>query len=86
MGKQEVGWTIRLEDGSKLEMLARRVGKKWRFMERDGRYDPWRDIAKPSRENWETLLDSIRRRYVRKGFSDVDVRDIEREIEERFPG
>lgn len=54
-------------------------------MERNGRYDPWREIAEPSREDWDKLLDLIRRRYQRKGFSDVDVRDVEREIEERFP-
>ncbi len=86
MGKQEVSWKLRLEGGGKREVLARRVGRRWHFMERGGRYDPWRDIAEPSREDWDTLLDSLRRRYVRKGFTDVDVRDVEREIAERFPG
>lgn len=86
MGKQEVSWKLRLEDGAKREVLARRVGREWRFMERSGRYDPWRDIAAPSREEWQTLLDSLRRRYVRKGFSEEDVRAVERIIAERFPG
>ncbi|MSR65415.1 MAG: hypothetical protein EXS18_06500 [Verrucomicrobiae bacterium] len=85
MGKQEIGWTVQLEDGVKQERLAHRAGRRWRFMERNGRYDPWREIAEPSREDWDKLLDLIRRRYQRKGFSDVDVRDVEREIEERFP-
>jgi len=84
MGKQEIGWQTRLDDGSKRQVLARRVGRKWRFMERNGRYDPWRDIAEPTRDDWDILLASLRRRYVRSKFSDVDVRDVEREIEERF--
>ena len=54
-------------------------------MERSGRYDPWRVIPEPSREDWDTLLASLRRRYPRKGFTEVDIRDVERLIAERFP-
>jgi hypothetical protein len=85
MGKQEVGWSFRLEDGDKREVLARRVGGCWFFMERNGRYDPWRDIEDPCREYWDRLLDGLKRRYQRKGFSDADVREVERMISERFP-
>lgn len=85
MGKQEVSWKLHLDDGGKREVLARRVGGKWFFMQRTGRYDPWKEIAKPSRDDWETLLDSLRRRYQRKGFTEVDIRAVERVIAERFP-
>ena len=86
MGKQEVSWKLRLEEGGKREVLARRVGGQWFFMERTGRYDPWRDINDPCREDWDRLLDGLKRRYQRKGFSDADVRDVQRVIAERFPG
>jgi len=85
MGKQEISWKLRLEDGTKREVLARRFGREWRFMERGRRYDPWRDIADPSREDWETLLDALRRRYPRKGFTEEDIRAVERCIAARFP-
>jgi hypothetical protein len=85
MGKQEVGWKLRLADGTRREVLARRVGGEWFFLERSRRYERWREIAEPSREDWDTLLDAIRRRYVRQGYSDKDVRDVERVIAERFP-
>lgn len=85
MGKQEISWKLRLEDGTKREVLARRFGGRWRFMERNGRYDPWRDISDPSQEDWRTLLDGLRRRYPRKGFTNEDVQAVEREIAERFP-
>lgn len=85
MGKQEVSWKLRLDDGTKREVLARRVGRQWRFMERNGRYDPWRDIAEPSRADWETLLDGLRRRYPRRGYQEDDIQAVERLIAERFP-
>jgi hypothetical protein len=85
MGKQEISWKLRREDGTKREVLARRFGSRWRFMERDRRYDPWRDIAEPSREDWETLLDGLRRRYPRKGYIEEDIQAVESEIAERFP-
>jgi hypothetical protein len=85
MGKQEVSWKLRLEDGGKREVLARRVGNQWRFMERTGRYDPWVEIKTPSREDWETLLDGIRRRYQRRGYTEEDILAVERIIKERFP-
>jgi len=84
MGKQEVGWKRRLEDGTKREVLVRRVGGKWHFRERKGRYDPWKVVEAPSREDWETLLDGVRRRYQRRGFTDGDVRAVERVIAELF--
>jgi hypothetical protein len=85
MGKQEIGWKLRRQDRSKREVLARRIGRQWRFMERNGRYDPWRDIAEPSRADWETLLDGLRRRLPRKGFTEADIQAVERVIGERFP-
>lgn len=85
MGKQEVSWKSRLDDGAKREVLARRVGGVWRFLERSGRYDPWRDVKDPAREDWETLLDGLRRRYQRRTYTGEDVQAVERIIAERFP-
>ncbi len=86
MGKQEVSWTVRRDDGGQRVVLARRVGGEWRFMERrQRRYEQWVDLANPSRDDWEMLADAIRRRYQRKGFTEEDVRAIERIIAERFP-
>ncbi len=85
MGKQEVGWKLRLADGTKREVLARRVGGEWFFLERSRRYEKWQDVSEPSREDWERLLDALRRRYMRQGFTDRDVHDVERAIAERFP-
>lgn len=85
MGKQEVSWKLRLNDGTKREVLARRFGGEWHFRERTGRHDPWREVDVPSREDWETLLDGLRRRYQRRGFTEEDVRAVERMIAELFP-
>jgi hypothetical protein len=84
MGRQEVSWKLRRDDGTKREVLARRFGSEWQFRERNGRYDPWRTIAEPSREDWETLLDGLRRRYQRMGYVEEDIQAVEQEIAERF--
>lgn len=85
MGRQEISWKLRREDGTKREVLARRFGSQWRFRERNGRYDPWRGIADPAREDWDQLLDGLRRRYPRKGYVEEDIQAVERAIAERFP-
>ncbi|MCC6233423.1 MAG: hypothetical protein IT580_12310 [Verrucomicrobiales bacterium] len=82
--KSEIAWIKRLEDGTKLEVYARRFGREWTFYSRGRRNDIWQEIAEPTREDWDTLLDAVRRRVPRSLFPPDEVTRIQNTIRERF--
>jgi hypothetical protein len=85
MAKAEIGWTRRIEDGTTLELYARKVGDQWRFFQRERRYDSWKAIPQPPREDWLTLLDALERRLQRRLVRPEDVRRLKQIIREHFP-
>jgi hypothetical protein len=66
MGRAEVSWKKKTEEGEKREVYVKHLGKQWLFYEREKRFDDWRPIAEPSLEDWLELLDGVRRRIGRR--------------------
>jgi hypothetical protein len=66
MAKAEISWTRQTEEGLKLQVYARHVGREWRFFTRERRYDQWQAVSDPLLEDWLELLDGIRRRINRR--------------------
>lgn len=83
--KSEISWTRRLEDGTKVEIYARRFGGEWRFFQRAKRHDHWLPNPSPPEEDWRLLLDALERRVARRLFPPQEVDRIRREIAQRFP-
>lgn len=83
--KAEISWVRTNEEGEKLRVYARHFGKKWRFFTRQRRYDQWQETPNPPLEDWLELLDSVRRRVVRRLYQPDDVARLEKMIHERFP-
>ena len=76
----EIKWTdTHPETGARRYLRAARFAGRWRFSYRNQRRDVrWHDLA-PTREMWEIVLDSLKRRYRRReGVSDEDVAQVER--------
>jgi len=86
MPKAEISWKRVDEDGVKLQVYARHVGREWRFFIRNKRFDQWQAVEKPPLEDWLELLDAIQRLVNRRRYQPMDEEDIRRQIRERFPG
>ena len=66
MGRAEVSWKKRTEEGEKREVYAKHVGNQWVFFSREKRFDEWEAMPQPPLEDWQELLDGVRRRIARR--------------------
>lgn len=85
MPKAEISWKRVTEDGEKLQVYARHVGRDWLFFHREKRYDQWQRVEEPPLEDWLHLLDAVQRYITRRRYQPADEADIRRMIRERFP-
>jgi hypothetical protein len=85
MPKAEISWKRLTAEGVKLQVNARRVGREWRFFQREKRYDQWQPVPEPPLEDWLKLLDAVRRFIPRRRYQPDDEERLERRIRERFP-
>jgi hypothetical protein len=83
--KSEISWKRRTREGVRVEVYARRFGGVWKFHMRSQRYEEWTPIDDPSLEDWQHLLDAIRRRVPRRLFPPQEVTRVLQEIRERYP-
>ena len=65
MAKGEISWKGSFEDGRKRQAYAKKIGRNWRFFDREKRYDNWEPVLKPEFEDWIALLDGVDRRVHR---------------------
>jgi len=75
----EIQWhDIDPGSGERRRLRAEKFASQWRFHWRLRRYERWQPLE-PTREMWEHVLDSLKRRYRRReGVSDADVAYVER--------
>jgi hypothetical protein len=66
MGRAEVSWKKRTEEGEKREVYAKHVGNQWVFFSRGKRFDEWEPMPEPLLDDWMELLDGVRRRIARR--------------------
>ena len=66
MGRAEISWKKRTEEGEKREIYAKHVGDQWLFYSREKRFDDWEPLAQPPLDDWLELLDGVRRRIGRR--------------------
>ncbi len=85
MAKAEISWTRLDEEGVKLQVYAHRVGGRWLFFARHRRYDQWQSQPDPPLEDWEALLDAVRRRVPRRLLPPEEIERVEQAMRARFP-
>ncbi len=80
----EIKWTDTDPDtGERRYLRAAKFAGKWAFSYRRQRRDVRWLPLEPTREMWEIVLDSLKRRYRRReGVSDEDVEQVERILKE----
>lgn len=74
----EVQWTDTDPDtGERRFVAAERFARKWTFKVRYKRREDWSRRIRMTREVWETLLESLERRYQRReGVKEEDLADV----------
>ena len=85
MAKAEISWKRTTEEGVRLQVYARHVGRDWRFFARQQRYDRWQSITDPPLEDWLELLDAVQRRINRRLLRPEEEGRVKSSIRERFP-
>jgi hypothetical protein len=85
MAKAEISWRRVSEEGLRLQVYARHVGREWRFFVRERRYDQWQAVAEPPLDDWLELLDAVQRRINRKLLRPEEEGRVKQSIRERFP-
>jgi hypothetical protein len=85
MPKAEISWKRVTETGAKLQVYARRVGREWRFFERERRFEQWQPVPEPPLQVWIELLDAVRRLVTRRRLQPADEERLCQRIRERFP-
>jgi hypothetical protein len=76
----EIKWEdVEPTTGGRRWLRAARFAGGWRFSYRLRRRDVCWEPLEPTKDMWEHVLDSLRRRYRRReGVSDEDLRQVER--------
>ena len=85
MPKAEVSWKRVTEQGVRIQVYARHVGRDWRFYVREKRYDCWQAVPEPPLEDWLELLDAVRRRINRRRERPEEEDRVTQSIRQRFP-
>jgi hypothetical protein len=83
--KAEISWRRVNQDGIRLQVYARHVGREWRFFARQRRYDQWQALAEPPLQDWLALLDAVRRRINRRLLRPEEEGRLKKSIRQRFP-
>jgi len=85
MGRAEISWKKRTEEGEKREVYAKHVGDQWIFHDRGKRFDDWQPLAQPSLDDWLELLDGVRRRISRRLLRPEEEDRVIKAIRLRYP-
>ena len=85
MPKAEISWKRVTEEGQRLQVYARHVGRDWRFFTRQRRYDQWQAIPEPPLADWLELLDAVQRLINRRRLRHDEEDRVRKLIRERFP-
>ncbi len=84
MPKAEISWKRETPEGETLQCYAQHVGKNWIFYHRVKRYDRWMPVPDPPEEDWQALLDSVKRRINRRLLRPEEETKLLKIIAERF--
>ncbi len=85
MGKGEISWQGRTDEGIKRQVYAEKSSRHWEFFVREKRFDQWAPMANPPFEDWLELLDGVRRRIARRLMRPEEEVKLRKIITEQFP-
>lgn len=85
MGKAEISWKSRTEEGLKREVYVRCIGHEWKFFVREKRFDDWEPLEQPLLDDYKELLDGVQRRVARRLMRPEEEQRVRKMIREAYP-
>ena len=85
MGKAEISWKSKNEEGVKREVYVQCTGANWKFFVREKRYDEWEPLDRPPLDDYLELLDGVQRRIARRLLRPEEEHRVKRMIREAYP-
>ncbi len=83
--RRDINWTTKRDDGSRYDVRITWFSGKFKFQFKERGADRWDYDRKPSREDLETFLDAIERRYVRRTATFLELEEARRMMAEAPP-
>ena len=85
MGKAEISWKSKNDEGEKREVYVRCIGADWKFFVREKRYDNWAPLERPPLDDYLELLDGVQRRIARRLLRPEEEKRVRQMIREAYP-
>lgn len=85
MPKAVITWRSETLEGEPCEVQAEKLGDRWIFQMRPGRYEDWKPYPEPTQDDFLVLLDGLRRRIARRWYRPEEEGRLIRIIHERYP-
>ena len=83
--RRDINWTTKRDDGSRYDVRVTWFSGSFKIQFKERSADRWDYDRKPSREDWETFLDAIERRYTRKQATYKELEEARRLVKEALP-
>jgi hypothetical protein len=85
MGKAEISWKTKNDEGVRREVYVHCVGSEWKFFEREKKFEDWQPLERPLLDDYLQLLDGVQRRIARRLLQPDDEKRVLRMIREAYP-
>jgi hypothetical protein len=76
--RRDINWTTKRDDGSRYDVRVTWFSGQFKFQFKERGAERWDYDRKPSREDLETFLDAIDRRYHRKQATLIEFEEAQR--------
>lgn len=80
--RRDINWTTKRDDGSKYDVRVTWFSGTFKLQFKERGAERWEYDRAPSREDWETFLDAIERRYQRRQATHKELEEAKRMVAE----
>jgi hypothetical protein len=83
--RRDINWVAKRDDGTRYDVRVTWFSGTFKLQFKDRGEERWDYDRKPSREDWDTFLDAIERRYQRKQATFKELEEARRMVAEASP-
>jgi hypothetical protein len=83
--RRDINWTAKRDDGSRYDVRVTWFSGSFKLQFKERGADRWDYDRRPTREDWETFLDAIERRYTRRQATLKELEEAQRLVAAALP-